>query len=99
MDSKLKVGDRVMVVHPDEQEWHERLLTHQVTKTQWMMLTPDEDHYAVDLGSDIDDWEPMGPRGGPGAKVRRSSWLIYRFRNLYTAEQLAKVFREGEKLA
>jgi hypothetical protein len=96
--TELSVGTRILVYYEDVDEWHERLLTAHVTDEKWSMLTPDEDHYVVDLEKDVDDWEEMGPRGGAPARCRRAA-LVYKFERQYTAGQLADIYREGRVIA
>ena len=99
MTKQLKVGDFIFVVHPDEEEWHERLLTAHVKGTIWVALTPDEDHYDIELALELDQWVVVGPRGGLPPKLRSTSWMVYRFRDVYSKKQLAAVFDEGATIS
>ena len=91
----LHPGDRLLVVHPEDDEWHERLVTARVRKTStYLMLTPDEDHYEVDLVVDLDQWVLLGVRGGVPSTVKRSGWSVYRFRHKYSQAEHKAAFLE-----
>ena len=65
MASKMTVepGRYIMVKHKGDREWHEFLVTAVVSGTapRYVILTPDEDHYVLDLNGDVDELFLVGP--------------------------------------
>ena len=94
------VGDYVMVRHRGEKEYQERLITFKSSLDDRMvMLTPDEDHYAVEPSSWFDAVYPEGRRGGLASTVRKSGELVYRFDQRYGPAELARILEEGRAIA
>ena len=60
---QLHRGCRVLVLYPEENLWHERLLCVHLVRSRWVVATPSGDVYDEDILQG-DGLEPVGPRGG-----------------------------------
>ena len=95
-----QVRGRFALVHygiRGDPTWHARLLLGHVTGGEWVILTPDGDIYAEDLGfnsADIADWrifEPGGPIP-PGIDVNH----IHQFNPFPDQATMTRLLQEGE---
>ena len=94
------VGDYIMVRHRGEKEYQERLITFKsALDDRVVMLTPDEDHYAVEPQSWFDAVYPEGRFGGLASTVRKSGELVYCFEKRYTPAELERILAEGRDIA
>ncbi len=64
-----------------------------------MVLTPDDDHYAVEPQTWFEAFHPEGHRGGLASTVRKSGELMYRFEQSYTSVELERILAEGRAVA
>ena len=98
MASKLTVepGRYIMVKHKGDREWHEFLVTAVVSGTapRYVILTPDEDHYVLDLNGDVDELFLVGPNLRLPPRVAQDRGVVYRFDERYTDKELKLVFNE-----
>lgn len=69
---RARVGDKVLVRHVGDPEWHERLITAiPNTAGVWFGLSPGEDHYAVVVEEDYEEVEFIGPRDGVPQRINK----------------------------
>jgi hypothetical protein len=93
------VGSRLIVRYHGMQEYHERLVTGLTKNGNYVVLTPDEDHY-VESPSDYAECHLAGTRGGLPSVIRKKEdrFYIHRFEFSYEKEELARIFEEGRRL-
>ncbi len=96
----VAIGAYVMVRHRGEAEYQERLVTF-VSKAdpRLVMMTPDEDHYAVEPTREFDAVYVLGPRRGLPSTIRKAAVLVYRFDETYDDDELARIFAEARDIA